>query len=106
MPRRSVFHTHAVLLQMVRQDFPIPPPARQVTPMASNRRLNKNLNVTKDPTHIWEVRHAGLLGIKYEVAVRPDLVSEPVKADEGVIVSQAALRDVVDAAVLGYVDLQ
>ncbi|KAF7353641.1 TBP associated factor [Mycena venus] len=26
-----------------------------------------------DKTHVWEVRHAGLLGIKYEVAVRSDL---------------------------------
>lgn len=40
----------------------------------------------KEKSHIWEVRHAGLLGIKYEVAVRSDVVearatSEEVKAE-------------------------
>jgi TATA-binding protein-associated factor len=100
MPRRSVFHTHSVLLQMVRQDFPIPPP-RTAPSLATGRRVVKGNGHVKELTHIWEVRHAGLLGIKYEVAVRPDLVSEPVKVDEGVTVSQAALQDVVDAAILG-----
>jgi TATA-binding protein-associated factor len=65
------------------------------------RRAGATAKRVKEPTHIWEVRHAGLLGIKYEVAVRPDLVSEPVK-DESGLVSQAALQDVVDAAILGY----
>ncbi|KAH9038908.1 hypothetical protein EDB85DRAFT_2072591 [Lactarius pseudohatsudake] len=75
-------------------------------------------------SHIWEVRHAGLLGIKYEVAVRSD-VTEVVDEDVGIgndadaqmKVTQEGcgvktedhlgrgprhiLQDVVDAAVLG-----
>ena len=42
---------------------------------------------------VHALRHAGLLGIKYEVAVRSDLV-----AAEG---GKEVLRGVVDAAVLG-----
>jgi TATA-binding protein-associated factor len=59
-----------------------------------------------DRTHVWEVRHAGLLGIKYEVAVRSDLVQTlDVKAESDDIEhnNHAILRDVVDAAVLGFV---
>jgi TATA-binding protein-associated factor len=59
MPRRSVLHVHSVLLQMIRQDFTLPTGAN---------------GPGKEKSHIWEVRHAGLLGIKYEVAVRSDVV--------------------------------
>jgi hypothetical protein len=59
MPRRSVLHVHSVLLQMIRQDFTLP--------TGTN-------GPGKEKSHIWEVRHAGLLGIKYEVAVRSDIV--------------------------------
>jgi TATA-binding protein-associated factor len=59
MPRRSVLHVHSVLLQMIRQDFTLPTGAK---------------GPGKEKSHIWEVRHAGLLGIKYEVAVRSDVV--------------------------------
>lgn len=48
--------------------------------------------------HVWEVRHAGLLGIKYEVAVRSDLVDTAEEED-----GKKILRGVVEAAVLGYV---
>lgn len=53
--------------------------------------------------YIWEVRHAGLLGIKYEVAVRDDLVTEDIikREDEDGIKNWDALRGIVDAAVLG-----
>jgi len=74
MPRRSVLHVHSVLLQMIRQDFTLPTGAN---------------GPGKEKSHIWEVRHAGLLGIKYEVAVRSDVVeageiSEEVKAENNV----------------------
>ncbi|KAH9063809.1 hypothetical protein EDB83DRAFT_2519959 [Lactarius deliciosus] len=59
MPRRSVLHVHSVLLQMIRQDFTLPTGAK---------------GPGTEKSHIWEVRHAGLLGIKYEVAVRSDVV--------------------------------
>lgn len=95
MPRRSVLHVHGVLLQMIRQDFP-------VTIKATN---GKGFNKNADKSHVWEVRHAGLLGIKYEVAVRSDLVSLDVPEDSGMEVDDGkeVLRGVVDAAVLGSV---
>jgi TATA-binding protein-associated factor len=61
----------------------------------------------------WEVRHAGLLGLKYEVAVRPDLLAEEVTAkaeakmevevDEKPDLQRTGLsimNDVVDAAII------
>ncbi|KAI0637419.1 SNF2 chromatin remodeling protein [Trametes polyzona] len=94
MPRRSVLHVHNVLLQMIRQDFPIP-----VKPTNGKTR-------DADKGHVWEVRHAGLLGIKYEVAVRSDLVSLDVPEDSSMEVDDGkeVLRGVVDAAVLGLGD--
>ncbi|KAH7107356.1 SNF2 superfamily chromatin remodeling protein [Auriculariales sp. MPI-PUGE-AT-0066] len=71
-PPRTALHVHGVLLQMIKQDFP--------TSTSTGGR-----------THIWEVRHAGLLGIKYEVAVRNDLVVE----------HPDVLRGVVQSALLG-----
>ena len=61
--------------------------------------------------YAWEVRHAGLLGLKFEVSVRADLLDGPagsVKEEvkmEGVEETKSAdiLKDVVDAAVLGWV---
>jgi TATA-binding protein-associated factor len=78
MPRRSVLHVHSVLLQMIRQDFALPTGAN---------------GPGKGKSHIWEVRHAGLLGIKYEVAVRSDVVgaaSEDIKAKDNMTVGTAA----------------
>lgn len=96
MPRRSLYHVHSVLLQMIRQE--------------SSPHPNGKPQTHKERGHIWEVRHAGLLGIKYEVAVRSDLFDEiPLK--EGTIVKredvdlgsdgQEVLRGVVEAAILG-----
>jgi len=48
--------------------------------------------------HVWEVRHAGLLGIKYEVAVRSDLVDSDKGED-----AKRILSGIVDVAVLGSV---
>ena len=94
MPRRSVLHVHNVLLQMIRQDFPV-----TVKP-ANGKTTSKH----GERGHVWEVRHAGLLGIKYEVAVRSDLVSlKAPDADAAMDVDDGkeVLRGVVDAAVLG-----
>ncbi|EJD46099.1 SNF2 superfamily chromatin remodeling protein [Auricularia subglabra TFB-10046 SS5] len=76
MPHRSVLQVHNILLEMIKQDFPMPA-------SATGR------------THIWEVRHAGLLGVKYEVAVRNDLVKESSSSGTEV------LQGVVQAALLG-----
>ncbi|KAI0247046.1 SNF2 chromatin remodeling protein [Lactifluus subvellereus] len=81
MPPRSVLHVHSVLLQMIRQDFTIPTGAK---------------GPGKEKSHIWEVRHAGLLGIKYEVAVRSDVVeaaaSSEVKLEDDVNVEGGVRR--------------
>ncbi|KAF9483874.1 SNF2 superfamily chromatin remodeling protein [Pholiota conissans] len=92
MPRRSLFHVHSVLLQMIRQDF-------VATPMTIT---------DAERGHIWEVRHAGLLGIKYEVAVRSDMFDEApyVKLEDDQIHADGrdVLRGVVEAAMLGLGD--
>lgn len=93
MPRRSVAHVHSILLQMIRQDF-------TAMPKPSQGKLEKG------KSHIWEVRHAGLLGVKYEVAVRTDLFdTDSVKGEDDDMgeAGKDVLKGVVDAAVLGYV---
>ncbi|KAH7890001.1 hypothetical protein F5I97DRAFT_1849278 [Phlebopus sp. FC_14] len=89
MPLRSVGHVHCVLLQMIRQDFVHP---SKITP-----------GKVDDRNHVWEVRHAGLLGIKYEVAVRSDLFDAP-KDEDARDAGKVILQGVVDAAVLGLGD--
>ncbi|EFI28392.1 Mot1 [Coprinopsis cinerea okayama7 len=91
MPRRSLVHVHSILVQMTRQDSITPP----------------QNGATSDPerTHVWEVRHAGLLGIKYEVAVRSDLFDVVPKQEDGQNAGgRAVLKDVVDSAILGLGD--
>jgi TATA-binding protein-associated factor len=91
MPRRSVLHVHSILLQMIRQDFPPP---------------NQGKGKPDEKGHVWEVRHAGLLGIKYEVAVRSDLFDIPAVEADGSCIDAGGrdvLHGVVDAAILGSV---
>jgi hypothetical protein len=80
---------------MIQQDFPIP--------MQSTKRKSR-----EPKNHIWEVRHAGLLGIKYEVAVRGDLFDRHAmkQEEESVENDREVLRGVVAAAILGYVMLR
>lgn len=85
MSTSSIMFVHDNLLQMIRQDFSTS--ANGVESYAGKAK--------KVPVYAWQVRHAGLLGLKYEVAVRNDLIEN----EEGLDV----LRGVVDAAVLGYV---
>jgi len=74
---------------MIRQDFN----ANANVPRKSLKETDKGL--------IWEIRHAGLLGIKYEVAVRGDLF-ELVKGESDTeIGGREVLEDVVQAAILG-----
>jgi hypothetical protein len=68
---------------MIRQDFALPPGTN---------------GPGKGNGHIWEVRHAGLLGIKYEVAVRSDVVgaaSEDIKAEGNVTAETVAGTELV-----------
>ncbi|KAJ3741734.1 SNF2 chromatin remodeling protein [Lentinula detonsa] len=106
MPQRSVLHVHSLLLQMIRQEFVIPAPALPLPKLKGSR---KKVDLEQKVTHIWEIRHAGLLGIKYEVAVRSDLfdsVQDEGKQEDGSGGTSGAtiLSDVVDAAVLGLGD--
>lgn len=81
---------------MIKQDFSIP----------ANHDAFKTAG---GKNHLWEVRHAGLLGIKYEVAVRGDLFDQgSVKQEDSEFVDngKVILRGVVDAAVLGYVNFK
>lgn len=107
MPRRSVGHVHRILLQMVEQkNFVIPvqsvdQPQHQPT---RGRPRKAATQEEKQRQHVWEVRHAGLLGVKYEVAVRDDLFTGTiVKSEDGEFDDSAKgiLRDVVSAALLG-----
>jgi TATA-binding protein-associated factor len=83
---------------MIRQDFAL---------SAATKTLptTKNDGVLRERTHVWEVRHAGLLGIKYEVAVRSDLVQVNNTKEDSEPNNRTILRDVVDATVLGYTHL-
>ena len=93
MARRSLLHVHSVLLQMIRQNFAVP---------ADNKTKND-----MERSHVWEVRHAGLLGIKYEVAVRNDMFDEPsIKQEDDSTDGERnvnVLSGVVGAAILGCV---
>ncbi|KAF8130463.1 SNF2 chromatin remodeling protein [Mycena galopus ATCC 62051] len=129
MPRRSVGHVHAILLQMIQQDLPALP--QQTNGNGRTRGKGKKAaSAEADKTHVWEVRHAGLLGIKYEVAVRNDLfapktikaedpaamaVDGDVKQEQSVVKQEESdsefdekgrevLRGVVEAAILGLGD--
>ena len=90
MPRRSVFNVHNILLQMIKQNFEL-----SANSVDGRDRTKNGARKGDGRQHVWEVRHAGLLGIKYAVAVRGDLVTGPNGRD--------TLRGVVDAAILGFV---
>lgn len=81
---------------MIRQDFSL------VAPTKALLGTTRKDGILRERTHVWEVRHAGLLGIKYEVAVRSDLVQMNDVKEDSEPCNKAILRDVVDATVLGY----
>lgn len=84
MPRRSVLHVHSILLQMIQQDLPPSMTNGNAKGAAAKPKRGKGGKAAAaadaEKTHVWEVRHAGLLGIKYEVAVRSDLFATPKSA--------------------------
>lgn len=114
MPKRSILHVHRILLEMIQQNFARTHPIQLPSPTKTGRGGKKQ--ATPAVPHqdrgclVWEVRHAGLLGIKYEVAVRKDLF-QSIKKDEGDGESvemdaedegKSILQGVVDSAVQGY----
>ncbi|SRR5258707_15478996 len=99
MPRRSVFHVHKALLEMIRVSVSNPPTQTPPKPTTSSRKgkasANGNVKTNGQGAEIaWQVRHAGLVGIKYEVAVRTDLF-------EDIEYGLDILQGVLDAAVSG-----
>ena len=108
LPKEAVAEVHHTLMSMVQQSWAV--------------RGKEAKDLGRGEKFSWEVRHAGLLGLKYEVAVRKDLLGvadaieanghktemEDIKPDvEAATNGHAAngsetnyLRDVVDAAVL------
>jgi TATA-binding protein-associated factor len=91
MSRKSVSTVHAYLIDMIAQPWSVSDDGKRIG-------------------YAWEVRHAGLLGLMYEVAVRPDIVAgveatkthihqdADVKIEE---VEEDLLQRVIDAAMLG-----
>jgi TATA-binding protein-associated factor len=90
----TVMEVHQAFLAMVRQPW-----AKRGKDEAGNERK-------EGEKFRWEVRHAGLLGIKYEVAVRGDLlvptVSMKSEGGKGDVKPQVGslLHDIVDATIL------
>lgn len=85
MSNVSMKHVHEIIQEMIRQEG------------RTGQGSDSGSEVTSAP-YVWEVRHAGLLGLKYEVAVRPDFVTQ-VEEGEGKL-----LVNVVEAALLGLAD--
>jgi TATA-binding protein-associated factor len=90
----TVMEVHQAFLAMVRQ------------PWAKRGKDEAGIARKESEKFRWEVRHAGLLGIKYEVAVRGDLLvpTITVKSEgrEGDVKPQVGslLHDIVDATIL------
>lgn len=118
MPSSSVIRVQRVLIDMIEQDGA--PPSRGLTdklvetapPAIDTDAPNRK------GKYVWQVRHSGLLGLKYLVAVKGDMLRErndgdvkPVKDELGDVNMELAsdaeatalLKVVVDAALLGYV---
>lgn len=93
----GVKEVHGILMEMVRQ------------PWATRGQDGNKKDKAEGEKFRWEVRHAGLLGLKYEVAVRSDLlastIKEEVKAEAGEepgsqTQGSTFLEDVVDATMM------
>ena len=69
LSNEGISEVHSTLVAMVRQDWA--------------KRGKDAAGAVKGEKFSWEVRHAGLLGLKYEVAVRKDLLvdAEPTKLE-------------------------
>ncbi|KAJ9102249.1 hypothetical protein QFC19_004794 [Naganishia cerealis] len=86
---KSIAAVHSILQHMVLQEW-----------ISSKVAEGKGLAISK---HIWELRHAGLLGLKYELAVRPDLISGEVPGMDG-DESHAYMEGVLRSSLLGLAD--
>lgn len=80
--------THCVLLDMTRQD--------------SLRAAGTPVDTKRG--YVWEVRHAGLLGLRYEVAMRRDMLGGDVPPERRGVPGSDMLTDVIEVALLGLRD--
>lgn len=115
MPARSVVSAQRILIAMIEQDGA--PPS-----LGLDAKREVVLAGSSRDKYVWQVRHAGLLGLKYLVAVRGDLLrglgdasgaksedvkmkSEPdevkMEVDGETPHDETLLKEVVDAALLG-----
>ncbi|SGY46516.1 BQ5605_C001g00442 [Microbotryum silenes-dioicae] len=107
----SVVLVQRLLIAMIDQDGA--PPSRAL----SDKRdadFAPEPNVGRRVNYAWQVRHSGLLGLKYLVTVKGDMLrtkAEPAKAvkpeasiDGSQPIATALLKEVIDAALLGLRD--
>jgi TATA-binding protein-associated factor len=94
MPSSSVIKVHDNLLEMVKQDFLLVGEDSEMEIKGEVSQLKAKRGVKG---YAWEVRHAGLLGLKYQVTIRKDLLLENKQASrllEGVVeLAVICLRD-------------
>lgn len=103
MPASSINEVQRVLVDMVHQRGSV--------------RSSEGDGVPAGRKYAWQVRHSGLLGLKYFVAVQGDLVrgveavkpeAPPVKMEDDVkpvlVSSSGLLKSIVDAALIGLRD--
>lgn len=113
MPLSSIVSVQRILIDMVEQGGA--PPSRGLDGARAISKIPTKVGkgVEERGKYVWQVRHAGLLGLKYLVAVKGDLLRHgdvtkselQMELDEKPIRSHALLKGVLDAALLGYVVL-
>lgn len=114
MSTRSIISVHRVLIGMIQQEGA--PPSRGLdqpsikSASKSNSRNKSIVATTSTIKYFWQVRHSGLLGLKYLVAVKGDLIkasNETVQPNGDALMTVTdtsnLLKGVVDAALLGLV---
>ncbi|KAK4051936.1 TATA-binding protein-associated factor mot1 [Microbotryomycetes sp. JL201] len=109
MQAPSVIHVQRILVDMVSQGG-APPSA------GLDSRSAPSASSSTDKKYVWQVRHSGLVGLKYLVAVKGDLLRETSSSLARMAVDQkpsiealqvdtnALLKIVVDAALIGLKD--
>jgi TATA-binding protein-associated factor len=118
MSTRSIISVHRILIGMIQQEGA--PPSRGLDQpsitsesKSASKSTSRNKSIvatTSTIKYFWQVRHSGLLGLKYLVAVKGDLIKASnetvdLNGDAMMTVTDTSnlLKGVVDAALLGLV---
>lgn len=120
MPPSSIVSVQRILIDMVEQDGA--PPSLGLSDKLEQQKAITIDDKSQRGKYVWQVRHSGLLGLKYLVAVKGDMLRIDIggedvemKAEEDVkpasvkmedvsidpSTSHTLLKNVVDAALLG-----